>query len=956
MITSMRNAAILHPRAARRMSGKNPSDALNLRTKPPERRTSVDGRTPVETAIGALDPKLSTDDIKKQASQLCKAYLQEERLLAQTALESGGGGFACAESLSLAQDGVIRALYDLAVSRLYPAENRSSGERLAICATGGYGRSTMAPGSDVDVLFLFPFKQTAWNESIAETLLYFLWDLGLKVGHATRSVDECIREAVKDLTIRTSLLESRIIAGDIGLYHELVSRFDREIVKGSGADFAHAKLEERDIRLKKQGTSRYLVEPNVKEGKGGLRDLNTLFWIAKYVYRVQEPSELVEQGVFTPAEAALFRRCEDFLWRVRCMMHFIAGRAEERLSFDMQRQVTARFHYRAHGGLSAVERFMKHYFMVAKDVGDLTAIVCAALEAREQKPRAMLDRVLGTFRRRRRALSGTLDFLIDHDRITVASDDVFSKDPVNLLRLFWFAAQNQLELHPDAKRLVTLSLRNIDAKLRKNPEANRLFLEILTSRSVTELILRRMHETGVLGRFIPDFGRIQAMMQFSSYHHYTVDEHTLRAVGVLSEIDAGRLKDEHPVAYEIFPTLQNRRALYVALFLHDIGKGRDEDHSIVGARIARELCPRLGLTEAETETVSWLIENHLLMSNVAQHRDISDPKTIESFAGTVQSLERLKLLLVLTVCDIKAVGPGVWNGWKGQLLRSLYWETEVILAGGHSALNRKERVFAAQAELRDKLPQMSDADFQAYAQRHFPAYWLKVDPARKLKHAELLFKAAQSGEMLLTDTETNAFRGVTELTVLAIDHPRLLAIITGACAAAGANIVEAQIFTTTDGLALDTIFISRAFTEDSDELRRAERVARHIVQTLKGEMRLPDEIALREASRDKMLAFSIAPDVVIDNSLSDRNTVVEITGLDRPGLLYDLTTVIGKLNLNINSARIVTFGEKAVDVFYVTDLTGGKLIQPQRQQVLKRDLLSVFANADSASAQTAAKT
>jgi [protein-PII] uridylyltransferase len=928
---------------------------MNLRAKPPERRISTDGRTPIETALAALDTGLSAEDIKKSASQLCKTYLLEERTLAQASLEAGGSGFACAESLSLAHDAVIRALYDLATSRLYPAENRSSGERLAICATGGYGRSTMAPGSDVDILFLFPFKQTAWNESIAETMLYFLWDLGLKVGHATRSVDECVREAEKDLTIRTALLESRIIAGDIGLYHELVGRFDREIVKGSGAEFAHAKLEERELRLKKQGSSRYLVEPNVKEGKGGLRDLNTLFWISKYVYRVQEPSELVEQGVFTPAEAALFHRCEDFLWRVRCMMHFIAGRAEERLSFDMQRQVAAKFHYRAHGGLSAVERFMKHYFLVAKDVGDLTAIVCAALEAREQKPRAMLDRVIGSFKRRRRALSGTLDFLIDHDRITVASDDVFQKDPVNLLRLFWFAAHQQLELHPDAKRLVTLSLRNIDAKLRQDPEANRLFLEILTARSVPEIVLRRMHETGVLGRFIPDFGRIQSMMQFSSYHHYTVDEHTLRAVGVLADIDAGRLKDEHPVANEIFPTLQNRRALYVALFLHDIGKGRDEDHSIVGARIARELCPRLGLTEAETETVCWLIEQHLLMSNIAQHRDISDPKTIESFAATVQSLERLKLLLVLTVCDIKAVGPGVWNGWKGQLLRALYWEAEIILAGGHSAINRKERVLSAQAELRDKLPALSDADFQAYAQRHFPAYWLKVDLARKLKHAEMLFKVAKSGDMLLTDTETNAFRGVTELTVLAIDHPRLLAIITGACAAAGANIVEAQIFTTTDGLALDTIFISRAFSEDGDELRRAERVARHIMQSLKGEIRLPDEIALRAASRTTEAAFSIAPDVVIDNSVSDKNTVVEVTGLDRPGLLYELTTVLGKMSLNINSARIVTFGEKAVDVFYVTDLTGGKLIQPQRQHALRRNLLAVFETPEANSAQTAAK-
>ncbi len=442
---------------------------MNRRAAVLDRQTQTAGRPSIEVALAALPASLSVPELKVEASKLCRTFLAEERTLARTALEMGGSGFACAEALSQAQDAVIRGLYTLAVDRIHSARNRSTGERLAICATGGYGRGTLAPGSDVDVLFLLPFKQTAWNESVVETLLYFLWDLGLKVGHATRSTEECLREAEKDLTIRTALLEARIIAGDIGLFQDLVSRFDKQIVRGSGGAYAQAKLEERELRLRKQGSSRYLVEPNVKEGKGGLRDLNTLFWIAKYVYRVQEPAELMEHGVFTPAEATLFRRCEDFLWRVRCMMHFIAGRAEERLSFDMQRQVAAKFNYRAHAGLSAVERFMKHYFLVAKDVGDLTAILCAALEAKEQKPRAVLDRMLGGFRRRRRPLSGTQDFLIDHGRLTAASDDVFAKDPVNLVRLFWFAAQNQLELHPDVKRLVTLSLRRIDAKLRADP-------------------------------------------------------------------------------------------------------------------------------------------------------------------------------------------------------------------------------------------------------------------------------------------------------------------------------------------------------------------------------------------------------------------------------------------------------------------------------------------------------
>jgi [protein-PII] uridylyltransferase len=431
-------------------------------------------------------------------------------------------------------------------------------------------------------------------------------------------------------------------------------------------------------------------------------------------------------------------------------------------------------------------------------------------------------------------------------------------------------------------------------------------------------------------------------MQFNMYHHYTVDEHLLRSIGVLAEIDGQRVEHEHPLSNRIVRSIQNRRALYVALFLHDIAKGRTEDHSIAGAGIARRLGPRLGLDPAETETAAWLVEHHLLMSTIAQSRDLSDPKTIETFAGVVQTMERLKLLLVLTIADIKAVGPGVWTGWKGELLRTLYYETEVVLTGGHSELARMDRVRRAQDELRAALPDWSDEAFATYAQRHYPAYWLKVEPGRRVKHARFVSAAQAAGRTVATMVETDAFRGVTELTVMSPDHPRLLAIITGACAAGGGNIVDAQIFTTADGMALDTIFLSRAFELDTDELRRAERVATAIERALKGEVKIADLVAGRRPSREGQRTFHVLPEVVIDNALSSRHTVLEVSGLDRPGLLYDLTTVVGKLNLNIASAHIATFGEKAVDVFYVTDLTGTKITHPGRQAAIRRAMLEVF--------------
>ncbi|HEX2510619.1 MAG TPA: nucleotidyltransferase domain-containing protein, partial [Microvirga sp.] len=415
--------------------------------------------------------------------------LGEGRAEAEAELLAERDGLACARRLSALMDSALRTIHDAVVQHLYPAHNPTSSERLAVVATGGYGRGTLAPGSDVDLLFLLPDKQTAWSESVVEAILYCLWDLKLKVGHATRSVAECLREAKGDMTIRTSLLEARFLFGDQALYGTLNARFDRELIATSSAEFVDAKLRERDARVTKAGASRYLVEPNVKDGKGGLRDLNTLFWIAKYVYRVREPEELVKAGLFTPEEFRLFARCEEFLWRVRCHMHFATGRAEERLTFDLQRSVAEHIGLSPRGGLSSVERFMKAYFLIAKDVGDLTAIVCAELEARQAKHRPVLDRVFGRFRRRRGGTLEAEDFIIDNDRINVRDEMAFERDPVNLIRLFWLADRNNRPIHPDATRLATRSLRLIGPSLRSDEEASRLFLDILTSKNAPEVVL-----------------------------------------------------------------------------------------------------------------------------------------------------------------------------------------------------------------------------------------------------------------------------------------------------------------------------------------------------------------------------------------------------------------------------------------------------------------------------------
>ena len=872
-----------------------------------------------------------------------KHVLKKGRARAEDDLRADGRGSVCARRLSEMIDEVIGAIFSLATRHVYPAQNPSSAERMALVAVGGYGRGMLAPGSDIDLLFLLPYKQTPWGESVVEFMLYMLWDLGLKVGHATRNVDECVRLSGGDMTIRTAILEARFLWGDEKLFNELAQRFDQDVVRNTGPAFIAAKLAERDERHRRQGASRYLVEPNVKEGKGGLRDLHTLFWIAKYFYRVRSGDALVEAGVFSRSELALFRKSEDFLWSVRCHLHFLTGRAEERLSFDVQREMAVRLGYTSHPGMKDVERFMKHYFLVAKDVGDLTLIFCAALEEEHAKTPPRLNRFFGLAPRRRlKKVPGTTDFVVEMDRLNMASADVLERDPVNLIRLFHLADKHNLAFHPDLMKATTRSLKLIDASLREDPVANRLFLELLASRNQPEIVLRRMNEAGVLGRFVPDFGKIVAMMQFSMYHHYTVDEHLIRAVGALASIERGERSQDHPLATTLIGGIRDRTVLYVATFLHDIAKGRPEDHSIAGARLARKLGPRLGLTPAQTETVAWLVENHLLMSMTAQSRDLGDRKTIQDFAAVVQSPERLKMLLILTIADITAVGPGVWNAWKGQLLRTLYYETEPLLTGGHSQISRDKRVAAARSELAGALAAWPEAERSAYLERHYPAYWLRVDLARKTAHAELIRAADAAGRTLATTAALRTFEGVTEITVFAPDHPRLLSLIAGACTAAGSNIVDAQTFTTTDGRALDTIVLARELDKDDEELRRAAKVGALIEDAISGTVALPEAIARKAKPRAKIGAFTVKTQILVDNSWSNQFTVIEASGLDRPGLLFDLTRSISDLNLNIASAHVATFGERAVDVFYVTDLMGRKVANAAREANIRRRLEHIF--------------
>ena len=876
------------------------------------RRAIIDRRA-VADQLGALK---SGKKLNGEASSVLRdALATGRREIARRLRAEPGNGREAARAHAFLHDQILRLIYDLVCTRMVdcPIDN------LALIGLGGTGRGEMAPYSDLDLMFLTEKPATPEQEGAAEAVLHLLWDLKLKVGHSMRSTAQLIALAKKDMTIRTAFLEARWLWGDEKLFDAAMRRFRKEVVSGTAAEFVAAKLAERDERHVKMGDSRYVVEPNVKDGKGGLRDLQTLYWIGKYVHRVERPADLVGAGLLTAAEFRRFDRAERFFWSVRCHLHLLAGRAEERLSFDYQRQIAEVMNYADRPGKSAVERFMQFYFLNAKTVGDLTGLFLAQLD--EQLGKKGFRFALPTIRRKPKRLGG---FVLDRGRVSIPSDEFFRADPVRLLELFAVAAREQLEVHPAAMRAATRDAVLIDRSIRDSRQANALFIEILTCINRPETVLRWMNEAGVFGRFVPDFGRVVAQMQFDMYHHYTVDEHSIRAIGLLAAIERGELKEDHPISTAILQKqIASRRALYVAVLLHDIAKGRGGDHSVIGAEIALKLCPRLGLDPAETETVSWLVRHHLLLSSTAFKRDLADPKTIEDFARQVQSPERLRLLLILTVVDIRAVGPGIWNEWKRTLLRTLFEAAEERLRLGYKQNGRSEIVEERQKELARALGWKASA-IRAHSKRLPDSYWLaeplawQAANARQVAEAEARIGEARPNVVVDDDSES----GATRVSIFTPDREGLFYRICAGLASAGANIIDARIHTTRDGMALDNLLVLDGRGKPYHDRRQRNRLAR-AVETALASAEPPPLPSAEPAKRTA--AFDVAPSAAIAERASTRTTVVEVNARDRPALLAALAGAIHSQGHTIHSAHIATYGERAVDVFYLTAPSGTKL-------------------------------
>ena len=797
--------------------------------------------------------------------------------------------------------------------------------KLSIIAVGGYGRGELAPHSDLDILFLKPNKlkksEITKIEKVIQLTLYLLWDLGYQVGHSTRTIGECIQKSSSDITVCTSLLEKRFITGCKKNFELLKKEFTSFINKTKTLNFVKAKLEESELRHKNFGGSRYVVEPNVKDGKGGLRDLHTIFWISKFAYNVDSISKLINIGALTKKEAIAIAEAQRFLFSVRCHLHYRAKREDDRLAMDAQLEISKSMNFKNTITHKDVERFMKRYFLATKTIGNLTRIFCAAIETEFNKP---LRLNFLSFKKS----ENVNPFKIELGRLYAQDKKIFIENPINIINLFYISHNKNVDIHPKTLRLLTSLTFLINSKVRNDFNANRMFLDILTSKRDSTRTLRIMNESNILGKFIPEFQKIVGLMQFDMYHSYTVDEHTIFTISNLHSLKNGEFKEFAPLTSNEILKIKSYKALFVAMLLHDIAKGLKGDHSENGALIASDVCPRLGLNIEDTKMVKWLVLNHLLMSKTAFKYELGDAKIIKRFAQKVKSLDKLRSLLAITVADIKGVGPDVWNDWKGALIKELYIKTFEILKPKHEISEITEPLKTSKELLKRHLIQkgLKDNDIRKYYGKYYDNYWMMFNLSSLINHYEIFLEMKNASKKLKIFISEEQRMKATELIVIAPDHHGLFSRISGLVASSGYDIVSAKIVTRSDGYALDTFFIQNKDKKPLNEDFQRNRLIETINKGLSGNFNIDKALNMKwKETPARFRAVKTPTRIIFDNKSSDNFTILEVKCKNAPGVLYRITKTITSLGFQINTANISTYGDRVIDNFYIKNMFGSKV-------------------------------
>ena len=893
------------------------------------------------------DFKTETNDLvlfKKELFSNLKNQLDEKNDLIKKIFLGTSDGSLNVGLNSILIDSMLRVVF----KKIYHKIFNNTDYIFSIIAVGGYGRGELAPCSDLDLLFLLPnnlkINESKHAEEVIQFILYILWDLGYSVGHSTRTIDDCIEKSKLDLTISTALLEKRFIVGNEDVFSLLNDKFTFFIKNTKTLKFVEAKLVESKLRHKRFGGSRYVVEPNVKDGKGGLRDLHTLIWISKFAYKVDSVSKLINIGALSKKEAASFAESQRFLLSVRCHLHYRAFREDDRLAMDAQLDLAKTMNFKNTITQKDVERFMKRYFLATKTVGSLTRIFCAAIETEFNKP---LRLSFLSFKKK----EDVYPFDIELGRLFIKNKEVLSENPVNIIKLFNISHNKNIDIHPKTLRYLTSLQRLINHEVRHDFDANKMFLDILTSDKDSTRTLRLMNESNILGKFIPEFQKIVGLMQFDMYHSYTVDEHTIFTISNLYSLKNGEFKNFAPLASKIILEISSKKCLFVAMLLHDIAKGRKGDHSENGALIASVVCPRLGLSKEETKTVEWLILYHLLMSKTAFRYELGDARVIKSFVDKVKSVERLKLLLVLTVADIKGVGPEIWNDWKGSLITELYSKSFDMLQKD----NVNELIKTPKKSFENFLVEngLTNSDAKQYCSYYYDNYWEIFNLSRIINHYEIFRNMYKDSKKFKVHLFDESKLKATELLVIAPDHHGLFSLISGLVSASGYDVVNAKIITRSDGYALDTFFIQNKNRQPIIEEHSKKKLLKVISQGLEGNFNVEKALNKRwEEIPARFRAIKAPTRVIIDNNMSDEYSILEIKCKNAPGVLYRITKVITSLGLQINTANVSTYGDRVVDIFYIKDAFGSKIDNNKSMDKVKMSILKILEETDPANQMT----
>ncbi len=809
---------------------------------------------------------------------------------------------------------------DALLARMWVEIAADISDRVDLLAVGGYGRGELCPHSDWDLWFLLADEPDEQVNKTIERFIYVMWDMNIKLGHAVRTINETLHFMHEDWSTATAALESRLLCGRGAVYDRLQQKISGFFSKRRKA-FVEAKLVEMQHRHVRTGDTAFLMEPDIKEGMGGLRDVQTVFWLAKAWHGCEDIAELVKRDFISQTEHAHLMQAQDFLWRCRVGLHLQADRPNDRLGFAQQMALAERMGYQSEVYRPAVEIFMQEYFRHAGRISRVSGLLRMHFEE-ELHPQWLT--------RRKDIGDG---FVLEGKRLGVRDEDVFREDPLRLLRIFHVAQQGHRTLSSQGLRQVRENVLMIDDDFRANAEGKAIFLAILSDRRNVAAVLKEMNDTGVLGRFIPEFRHAVGLGQFNNYHAYTVDEHTLRAIGEARNMWHRRHGERLPLARQVFSKLQRPELLYLALLCHDIAKGKRGDHSQKGAEIAAVICQRLDLNRDASELVVWLVRQHLLMAMTSQRSDLTDPEVIAHFAAEVSDMERLRYLLCLSVADIAAVGPTIWNEWKGTLLSEIFRATERFLMGEEDASSStRERVGIRIESTLGKAEQGEKADISAMLQQLPWRAVMGLPPRQLLKAARLmqttnLMPAAQGG----VDVFVDSARGESLVLIFSVDRKRLLAQLTSALSSSYVNIVAAQAFSLKDKRVLDVFHIQdasgKALSEQSDLQRIKDRVTRVLAGDAAPKIRpTKPDLLMRQvpvAVRPLLLA-------------SSRQTTIEVAAADRVGLLAALTGEIDDAGFGVRGASISTFGECVVDVFFLTRDDGEMLSEQEVAMICTR--------------------